>query len=57
LALAGPGGEAALKRMSATGEIPASMHARDRLMHIGQCRDPRIKNLDRALRPAPAKNP
>lgn len=57
LALAGPGGEAALKRMAAAGDIPASMHARDALMHIGQCRDPRIKNLDRTLCPAPAKNP
>ena len=55
LALLGPGGEAALKRVAAAGDIPAAMHARDGLMHIAQCRDPRVGNLDRTLCPGPAR--
>ncbi len=57
LALLGPGGEAALKRVAVAGDIPATMYARDGLMHIAQCRDPLNRNLDRTLCPSSAKTP
>ena len=55
LTLLGPNGEAALKRASKSADLGTALRARDGLMHIAQCRDPRVANLDRALCPGPAK--
>lgn len=55
LTLLGPEGEKALRLAAESSEFRAALHARDGLMHIAQCRDPRIGNLDRSLCPAPAK--
>jgi hypothetical protein len=55
LTLLGPDGEAALNRAAKSADIRMGMHARDGLMHIAQCRDPRVGNLDRAMCPGPTK--
>ena len=55
LTLLGPDGEAALKRAANSTEIRMALRARDGLMHIAQCRDPRVGNLDRTLCPSPTK--
>ncbi|MDX1485251.1 MAG: hypothetical protein R3229_12305 [Alphaproteobacteria bacterium] len=52
LTLLGAPGEAALKRAARSADVRTSLRARDGLLHLGQCRDPRIGNLDRDLCPA-----
>lgn len=55
LTLLGPDGEAALKCAAKSADVRSALRARDGLMHIAQCRDPRVGNLDRTLCPAPQK--
>ena len=51
LELLGPAGEAALRRATEDPNVGVRMYAQDALGHIAQCRDPAVRNLDRAVCP------
>lgn len=51
LVLLGSAGESALIRAKASDDFYARLAAQDALMHLAQCRDPTIGNLDRDVCP------
>ncbi len=51
LVLLGEAGESALIRAKASDDLYAGLAAQDALMHLAQCRDPTIGNLDRDVCP------
>jgi hypothetical protein len=51
LVLLGPVGEVALKRVAGSADYREALRAREGLMHLAQCRDPEVINLDRTMCP------
>jgi hypothetical protein len=52
LVLLGAPGETILKRAAASPNTRKSIRALDALMHLAQCRNPKVTNLDRTMCPA-----
>lgn len=57
LELLGPKGEAALRRATEDADVGVRVYAQDALGHIAQCRNPAVRNLDRAVCPVHAVDP